>query len=572
MICKMTKYSFILLKGEKDKFLDQVQRIGLVDITRASKPMDDRSAAILAKAEARKRLIPEARAAVDELDVRLARAIKKEAQLKVWGDFDPEDIKRIEELGYTFHFHECDQDKFDDSWKDLCPVKVIRRFNGSVFFVTVIPDGEKDPLEAYKMEAPEYSHETAAGIIREITRERDDAVVRYLDLLGREDVIEESYRSEMADLDLYLASQAAVPAAENTIETMVGYAPTENDAEVSAALDATGVFYIKEAATVEDNPPIELSNNRFTAMFRVLTDMYGRPAYDGFDPTPFLAVFFMLFFAMCMGDAGYGLVIVGIGLFLARSKKAEDYAPLVVTLGVATFVVGFLFHTFFSIDFIDWEALPGWLRSCMVPSKIAGYDGTMVLALVVGVVHLCLAKIVKTYYSVVNKGFLGSLATWGWTLLIVGGVIVGTLMLAGVLSTAAAKITIIVIGIVSAIGIFLLNDIGRNPFINIGSGLWDTYNVATGLIGDVLSYLRLYALGLAGAMLGLAFNNLAGMMLGDGGIMWVPYILILIIGHSLNIAMCILGAFVHPLRLNFLEFFKNSGYEGTGHKFNPLER
>ena len=104
-------------------------------------------------------------------------------------------------------------------------------------------------------------------------------------------------------------------------------------------------------------------------------------------------------------------------------------------------------------------------------------------------------------------------------------------------------------------------------------GLWDTYNTATGLIGDVLSYLRLYALGLAGSMLGLAFNNIGQMILGDGSnaLLWPPFILIVLVGHTLNIAMAALGAFVHPLRLNFLEFFKNSGYEGSGRNFNPLQ-
>ena len=108
--------------------------------------------------------------------------------------------------------------------------------------------------------------------------------------------------------------------------------------------------------------------------------------------------------------------------------------------------------------------------------------------------------------------------------------------------------------------------------MNFGSGLWDTYNTATGLLGDVLSYLRLYALGLAGAKLGEAFNAIGVQALGDGGFGWIAFILIVVIGHVLNIAMCVLGAFVHPLRLNFLEFFKNSGYEGSGRKYKPLQQ
>ena len=130
------------------------------------------------------------------------------------------------------------------------------------------------------------------------------------------------------------------------------------------------------------------------------------------------------------------------------------------------------------------------------------------------------------------------------------------------------------LGVLSGLGIFLLNDLRRNPLKNIGSGLWETYNTVTGLLGDVLSYLRLYALGLAGCMLGLAFNKIGLMVLGDGSVwyLWIPFALIVLVGHTLNVAMCALGAFVHPLRLNFLEFFKNSGYEAQGRKYKPLSK
>ena len=133
----------------------------------------------------------------------------------------------------------------------------------------------------------------------------------------------------------------------------------------------------------------------------------------------------------------------------------------------------------------------------------------------------------------------------------------------------------IVIGIagVSALGIFIFNKPGRNPLLNIGSGLWDTYQMVTGLLGDVLSYIRLYALGLAGGMLGGAFNDLAAMVGGENPTwQWLFVVLILLFGHVLNILMSCLGAFVHPLRLTFVEYFKNSGYEGKGMTYNPLKK
>ena len=126
--------------------------------------------------------------------------------------------------------------------------------------------------------------------------------------------------------------------------------------------------------------------------------------------------------------------------------------------------------------------------------------------------------------------------------------------------------------VISCLAIFIFNTPGRNPLVNIGSGLWDTYNMVTGLLGDVLSYIRLYALGLAGGMLGNAFNIMGTMILDIPipALNWVFCIVILIFGHVLNLAMSCLGAFVHPLRLTFVEYFKNSGYEGTGKFYSPL--
>jgi Archaeal/vacuolar-type H+-ATPase subunit I len=304
-------------------------------------------------------------------------------------------------------------------------------------------------------------------------------------------------------------------------------------------------------------------------MFEVLTDMYGRPEYDGFDPTPFISVFFLLFFAFCMGDAGYGLVLILIGILLRKSAK--DLAPLIVTLGVGTVVIGFLFHNFFSMDISQWPLFAP-VKGIFIPAEIAGNDATMILALAAGILHICLAMVVKAINAVRVRGFAASLGTLGWTLLIVGGVTVAAVSLAGVLDAAVTRWIIIGLGAVSALGIFVFNDPKRNKLANVGMGLWDTYNMITGLMGDVLSYLRLYALGLAGSMLGMAFNDMGKMVLGDGTnpVLWVFFILLVLVGHALNIAMCALGAFVHPLRLNFLEFFKNSGYEAGGRKFKPL--
>ena len=569
MIEKMTKYSFVLLSADKEEFLSKLQDLGLVDITRSEKPVDDYTAAMLGGIEAQRRLISEIQAGTDStltgMKENLKNLQKSADAIRVWGDWDR---SKLAETGLQLHFYSVATKKYDASWENDYPIQVVQDDGKNCWFV-IVGDNAGFPLK----ELPEPSQELGS-LEEEISKQKEAAAEYAATLEGRKADIPDLQRDladKQADLSRALASAAGESAAENLLTVFEGFAPVGCDASLEKDFDAMDLVWFKDAAVLDDNPPIEFKNNKFVKMFEVLTDMYGRPAYNGFDPTPYIAIFFMLFFAFCMGDAGYGLILIALGLGL--KKSLGDLSPLVVTLGVATTVIGFLFHTFFSMDIAQWQMFAP-IKGIFLPSKIAGYDGTMVLSLIVGIVHLCIAMVVKTYTATRQNGFLNSLGTWGWTLLIVGGVIVGTFALLGVIDKSITKLIIIVLGVFSAIGIFLLNDIHRNPLANIGSGLWETYNTVTGLLGDVLSYLRLYALGLAGSMLGKAFNDIGSMVLGDGGsiALWIPFILIILVGHTLNIAMAALGAFVHPLRLNFLEFFKNSGYEAAGRTYNPLKK
>ncbi|MBO4469125.1 MAG: ATPase V [Bacteroidales bacterium] len=573
MITPMTRYDFILLSSGAEAFLEKIQSLGLVDITRSVKPVDQTSASLLEKITSVKADISDIEKGSDaHLAALLARRSeleKEAANAEIWGSFDSSAIADLESKGLKLSFYSCPTKKYNPEWENQQAIQIVAEQKGFTYFAVV--NASDFPLKALPAPArsSEAVREEISGLDVEIEEYRKKLADRSSELPGLKARLAEL----SAELDRYLAGAATESAAEDHLTVITGFAPTENDAALKAEFDKLDAFYVSADAALEDNPPIKLKNNKFVSMFEVLTDMYGRPAYNGFDPTPYISIFFLLFFAMCMGDAGYGIILIIIGLLLRKAKGFASLAPLVVTLGGATVVVGFFFHTFFSMDISTWAVIPDALKSVMVPAKVATYDGTMVLALVVGIIHLCLAMIVKTVYATKNQGFLNSLSTWGWTLLIVGGVVVALISLMGVIDAALTKIIVIALGIVSALGIFLLNNLHRNPLINIGAGLWETYNTATGVLGDVLSYLRLYALGLAGSMLGFAFNDLAKMALGDGGVGgWIVFILIVVIGHTLNLAMAALGAFVHPLRLNFLEFFKNSGYEGVGRNYNPLKK
>ncbi len=590
MVTEMTKYDFILMSGDADAFLEKLQSVGVVDITRSLKPVDDKSEKLSARAEVYHKALSQLKGIekaadpgekptdfavevmetvrdMETLQARLSQLYKDVEELRPWGQFDATSFDRLKKNGLKLHFYKAKA--VEPEWKEQYALSEISKADGYSYFVVVSDSDEYDfPLK--ELPVPESDYAAIEKEIAEVESALKQKDHRLAQLKWHEPVLQGELDKTLSKLDLHLAHASGEKAAEDYLTVFEGFAPAVNVPALRDMLEKEHVFYLEDKAKTEDNPPIKLKNNKFVSMFEMLTDMYGRPKYDEFDPTVFISIFFMLFFAFCMGDAGYGLVLI-LGS-LALKKKLGKIAPLGVTLGIATTIIGLLFHTFFSMDMLEWSWIPDAVKKCMLPSTIAGYDGTMVLALLVGIVHICLAMIVKTYQSTKVKGFANSLGTWGWTLLIVGGVIVGGLALMGVMDKAVTKWVIIGLGSLSALGIFFLNNLHRNPLLNVGSGLWETYNTATGLLGDVLSYLRLYALGLAGAKLGEAFNAIGTQALGDGGVGWVWFILIVVIGHVLNIAMCILGAFVHPLRLNFLEFFKNSGYEGAGRKYKPLQQ
>ena len=255
----------------------------------------------------------------------------------------------------------------------------------------------------------------------------------------------------------------------------------------------------------------------------------------------------------------------------------EGLGKLICALGVSTTVVGLLFGTFFGVDLTTVAWIPEGVKNIMLTGDVniggANYALQMILAVCIGVFHICLAMVIKALLYTKRFGFKQNLGTWGWVLLIIGGLILAICAMCFNLPQTLTKLVLIGIAVVSALGIFIFNTPGRNPLMNIGSGLWNTYNMVTGLLGDVLSYIRLYALGLAGGMLGNAFNILGGLLLGDNPTwQFIPFVLIMLFGHTLNLLMSCLGAFVHPLRLTFVEYFKNSGYDGKGTAYNPLKK
>ena len=581
MITQMKKYTFLVFHREYDAFLEQLRDLGVVHITeKAAGNADDQQLQhLLAEADSIRKLI--AQGAPDQLlqekaalEQRIAATQKEADRMAVWGDFSAKRMEQLQQAGYTLRYFTCPKKVFQPEWGIA-----VAEQGGLVYFVQVNNTDE----------APEQCQEQFLSAKSTADLQKDVEGLNGLLVAQNARIeswakttipnLETELQTVMQQIDWQRVTINTDTIAEGSLKLLEGFCPIDQTEALNAMLAAQEVYYQAEDPTDEDATPIKLRNNRFTQLFESLTGMYGWPNYNEFDPTPILAPFFLLFFAMCMGDCGYGILLTIIGLLIAKKKlniaMFEGLGPIITVLGVGTAVVGFFLGTFMGFDLYAADWVPQMLKNVMIKGEVsvAGmtYDLQMVMALGIGVFHICLAMVVKAICSTQQLGFKENIANWAWTLLIVGGLIV-TILGMTVLPQEVFKWAIIAVGIVSALGIYVFNTPGRNPLINIGSGLWDTYNMATGILGDVLSYIRLYALGLAGGKLGEAFNTLGDMVLGDSLVSWVPFLLIFCIGHVLNLAMSALGAFVHPLRLTFVEYFKNAGYEGKGTLYQPFKK
>ena len=610
MISKMNKLSFLIYHKEYEMFLEKLRELGVVHVEkRQGAEMDANLQAFMQKRTAYQSLLKSMTLAaasfegtasgapstltieqvvdsyesqqehIQALNMQLPVLDKEIDAMEVWGEFDWNVIEQLKVNGWQMQFYCCPDKSFEEAWMDDYNATIINRKGGQCYFVTV----NQMPVEL-EAEVVRLPKRRLSELVREQEQLKADIkkANEALDLFCIENtpVVEKALDSLESDINLMEVEQlGGERMAEGAIVMMEGWVPVENDAEVRKMLDESGVYYEIRAAEKEDNAPIKLKNGKISRAFEMLTKMYGMPDYGEFDPTPLLAPFYALFFGMCVGDAGYGLLLVLLGFYLKKklSKSMAGMMNLLITLGVATTVVGAVFNTFFGASLTDLN-LPEWMNSLIISGKWDGtsYDKTMVIALLVGMFHICFAMTVKAICSTARYGFKNALSDWGWWLLVGGSVVVATLNYLGVMDMDMSKMAFIGIGGVSAIGIYLLNNIRRNVFANIGAGLWDTYNMATGLMGDLLSYLRLYALGLAGGMLGGVFNTL-GMQLRDtlGDFLfgipgWICFGLIFVAGHGLNIALSCLSGYVHSIRLTFVEYFKNSGYDGKGVEYKPF--
>lgn len=521
-------------------------------------------------------------------------SLERDAEaLRPWGIINKELLEKLHEAGIHEQYRIASVARFAEKFPEYAAFE-INRDKRFVYFLTFDIDGqESESIPAQSLRLPDKSLEEVESEIVSLTNHKKDLEAEQRKIaeekMGDIIALKQEIDSAIAREEATLKTQRA---ALDTVVVMEGWFPVREENAISDFLSKENTYYEMRDPVGTDNVPIKLHNNRFNRMFERLTRMYGFPCYNEWDPTPIVAPFFTLFFAICMGDAGYGLIIMLYG-FLEMMGKARKTpivgemlhgcGDMVFALGAATTLVGLALGTFFGLSLIDFVPANSPLHSYyeFVGGNFPGttYSFQMAGAILIGVVHLCIAMMVKAILFTKKEGLSATLSTWAWNLLLIGGIIVGTLFMVGTLSAETTRMIVIAIGAVSALGIYFLNNVGRlksSPIkgiiINPLAGLYDTYNMASGLLGDVLSYVRLYALCLAGGALGSAFNQIGDMIAVNGGVAIVGAIVIYFIGHLLNLLLSAISAFVHPLRLNFVEYFKNSGYEGKGTGYSPLKK
>lgn len=600
MIAKMKKLTFLVYHKEYDAFLKSIRDLGVVHVaTKAQGSAENAALQESIRLSARyaatiKMLqglnIPavahtgnvekgeETLAEFEGLQQQIQQvshklqAVEKELlQLEPWGNFEPTSLDRLGDAGYQIDFYICSDKQFKEEWTNLYNAIIINHVGSKLYFVTVVPVGKNVDLEVEAAKLPDCSLSDLQTRKEDLIKQNDELQARMKELAASAipdlQVAQAQVHSQIEFSKVVLNTDSL---ADNKLMLLQGWAPAERIGEIERFLETKEVYYEVADPTPEDDVPILLDNKGFFRLFEPIMRLYMLPKYNELDLTPFFAPFFMLFFGLCLGDSGYGLFMllaVTIYRLVAKNISAsmKPILTLVQLLGASTMVCGLLTGTCFGFNLYDIQ-LP--LFQSLKEAISLDNQQMFNLSLILGGVQIIFGMILKAVNQTIQFGFKYAVATIGWLFILVSTAIAfaapGFMPMGGTI-----HLVFLVIGVLMA---YLYNSPGKNVFINIGLGLWDSYNMATGLLGDVLSYVRLFALGLSGGILASVFNSLAVGMSPDNVIAGpIVMVLIFVIGHAINMFMNVLGAMVHPMRLTFVEFFKNSGYEGGGKEYKPFK-
>ena len=615
MIVRMSRYDFVLLAAQSDDFIAHLRELGLVDITTTGWEPQEQDRHLLTSIDQYRKAIEslnaftqseeyvattngyasgkeafdkytELRQQKTALQGEVARLEKLAEELKPWGEFEGDARERLAEQGVVLRYYVAQSSTYDAhaaEWAADLTIVEIGRDSSSVYFVVVSTPGAEVIIDAQEIKAPTMDSRAALAEADKCREQVAEVNVALSACAASVEAIEQELGVLTQQLQNVKIHGTASEAADGRLVVLEGWAEEDKSQEVDKLLDEySGVIYIKRNPTPDDDTPVKLKNNRFAHMFEMIGAMYALPKYGTMDLTPFFAPFYMLFFAICLNDAGYGaiLLLAGIMLLLKGGASLKQASWLTIFCGGATTLFGLYTGSLFGMSIPDMLGYESIAQSPFLDFQNQFFS----LALALGVVQILFGMFLNICLQTKLFGFTSTFGLLGWFIILLSGCIaVGLPMLNEnlVISwfTASSPAFYAAMG-VGAVLMLLLNNIKRNPLVNFGSGLWDAYNNITGLLSDVLSYIRLFAIGLSGGVLAQVFNSLALGLTGldagieSFGVVTVFQIIgaaaILFIGHGINLFMSAISSFVHPMRLTFVEFYKNAGFEMTTRSFEPL--
>lgn len=595
MIVKMTKYSFVVLSHELDSFLIKLQELGMMDITRSARPIDQTSRDMMDVSVRYKSVISQLNriskeyegieaihtdtsddlllqsvekvfTAKDEATALRSQLLRDIQESSLWGEFSHHDVERLQALGLQPHFFAVSNKRYQESWEAQYPIQILNTTPNKVYFTIVSPISEELAFPIQESPLPQKPASQLQEELKQVEEVLANVRKMIAGYIQERDRIQRLNQEHLNHLDLYLANIASVKEGEDTISVLEGFAPTTEDATICEFLDSTSALYITEKAKQEDNPPVKLKNNWFAKAFEPIGSLYVLPKYDELDLTPFYAPFYMLFFGLCLGDMGYGLILVLVGLIaILKLPKFRGYGQLILWLGIGSTIMPMLSGTFFGMKLA--EIIPS------MPDNIKSFffsDLKMFwFAIIFGIFQIIFAKMLKAIDSLMRKNWDNALTNIGWSLVITwcafayAGMEMGTKLLPEMLSN--------VIGLVGLALVLFFSKPAKFFLLRPLKGIISLYDI-TGVFGDVLSYIRLFGLGTTGGILALVINSISLQLSNIPAVGWVLTVIMLIVGHLAVMGLSVLGAFVHPVRLTFVEFYKNAEFEGGGREYKPLKK
>lgn len=348
---------------------------------------------------------------------------------------------------------------------------------------------------------------------------------------------------------------------------MQGWVPVDKNEKLNKVIKKSigDNFYLTfEDAKEEEysEVPVKLKNNKITKVFESITNMYSVPRYGDIDPTPVMMPFYLLFFGMMIADVGYGLVMLIASLvaikLLKNNEKSTEFAKFFAYLSIPSILFGFVYGAFFN----DAIKLPVFISTTKDVTTI------LIVSVGFGVLQIFVGLGIKAYTMIKRGDVLGAFYDVGaWYMILIG---LGVMLGGGILGLPSiAKTIATVVVIVAAIIIILTGGRAEKSVgAKLGQGAYSLYNI-TGYIGDLVSYTRLMAIGLAGGSIAGALNLLIG-MLPSGIIGIVVGAIAFILAHTFNLLLSLLSAYVHTARLQYVEYFSKF-YDGGGKAFKPFK-